>query len=300
MNAPNKQFSLPRVSSKDQLPIAKGETRGALDPLLCRFDMATYREIVNRLRGAGYQILPVSAMPGTPNPNGKAAYFRHDVDLFLEGVLPMAEAEQKMRIRATYLIPLTLPFNVMFAENMKIIRQLVAWRHEIGLHYDLRQYPTDESACLQRLRWEAELLSSITQQKVRLIAQHEPFRGLPDPFLQCDEFLNPRDPRLADGLLYVSDSCRAWRDDSLLRCFSKAEAPRKLLLLIHPGLWLDGRVLTYAEYLEKVLAQRASDQVRRYFVEYCVGVARIHPAVKAYEARLREGGLLTNTEGEPR
>jgi hypothetical protein len=239
-------------------------------------------------------------MPGTPNPNGKAAYFRHDVDLFLEGVLPMAEAEQEMRIRATYLIPLTLPFNVMFAENMKIIRQLVDWGHEIGLHYDLRQYPTDEPACLQRLRWEAELLGSITQRKVQVITQHEPFRGLPDPFLQCDEFLNPRDPRLADGLLYVSDSSRAWRDDSLLRCFSKTEAPRKLLLLTHPGLWLDGGILIITEYLEKILAQRAPDQVRRYFAEYLVGVARIHPPVKAYEARLREAGLLPNTEGESR
>jgi hypothetical protein len=254
---------------------------------------------VHRLRGADYEILPVSAMSGSPTPNGKAAYFRHDIDLFLDGVLPMAEAEHQLRIRSTYFVPLTLPFNVMYAENMKIIRQLLAWEHEIGLHYDLSQYPTDEPACSQRLRWEAELLASITQQKVRVIAQHNPFRGLPDPFLQCDEFLNPRDPRLADGLLYVSDSCRAWRDDNLLRCFSQAEAPSKLLLLTHPGLWLDGSVLTQTEYLRNVLAQRAAEQVRRYIAEDCVAVAKIHPAVKAYEARLREAGLLPNPDGDP-
>jgi hypothetical protein len=294
MNAPKSQCSPPTPGGKDQLSVIQEESRPVIHPLLRRFDLGTYREILGRLRCAGYEIFPVSAMSAGPRPEGKVAYFRHDVDLFLEGLLPMAEAEHEMRLRATYFVPLTLPFNLMYPDNIKIIRQLIAWGHEVGLHYDLREYPVEEPACSQRLRWEAELLGQLAQQEVRTIAQHEPFRGLPDPFLRCDEFLNPRDPRLADGLLYVSDSGRAWRDDSLLRCFSPTDAPGKLLLLTHAGLWLDGSVLTYSEYIEKVLARQGTEQVRRYFLDYCLGVARIYPPVKVYEDRLREAGLLPN------
>jgi len=61
----------------------------------------------------------------------------------------------------------------------------------------------------------SSVVIDVIRQPVRTVGTREPFK-LPDPFFALEEYLHPQDPRLQTGLFFISDSCRLWRDESLL------------------------------------------------------------------------------------
>ena len=156
--------------------------------------------------------------------------------------------------------------------------------HEIGLHYDLETYPTDPSAAHEHLSWEVTVLSDLIEQPVKSICMHQPYKGTQDPFLQTDEYINPNDPRYQKNLLYVSDSCRAWRDEKLLTCFGP-NPPHRLLLTIHPELWLDGSMGDRIQYLDKILMENGVRQHRDYFDHEVREVWMTHIAPRQHDER---------------
>jgi hypothetical protein len=128
---------------------------------------------------------------------------------------------------------LTQQYNILQPENQYILRKIIKLGHEIGLHYDLETYPIGSTESRARLNWESEFLGKVVGAPVQTIVMHQPHKGTADPFHMINEYVNPHDPRYQNELLYVSDSCRAWRDETLLSCFGP-NPPRRLLLLTHP------------------------------------------------------------------
>lgn len=192
----------------------------------------------------------------------RVLFLRHDIDFHLHGVNAIAEIEKDLGCCATYYVLLTGYYNALSLENERILRDLVGMGHEIGLHYDLECYPKDVEQSLTQLRRDTDILSDVIGQPVRTISTHEPFR-FPDPFLTLDGYLHPQDPRLQEGLTFVSDSCRMWRDETLLRCFGP-DPPSRVLFATHPELWLDGSVHDRSDYLMKVVLPNATRQLRAF------------------------------------
>jgi len=224
------------------------------------FALDDYRTLISGFQRAGYDIRKVSAMSDLSL--SRVLFLRHDIDFHLYGVNTIAEAEKDLGCYATYYVLLTGYYNALCPENTQILRALVDIGHEIGLHYDLECYPRDVEQSLTRLRRDTNILSDVIGQPVRTISTHEPFR-FPDPFLTLDGYLHPQDPRLQEGLTFVSDSCRMWRDETLLRCFG-SDPPNRVLLTTHPELWLDGSVNDRPDYLMKVVLSNATHQLRDY------------------------------------
>lgn len=249
---------------------------------LPEFSLDKYADLLNRLIGVGYQFQKVNQM--CDFPQGKVAYLRHDVDLHISLISEMALTEKNFGISATYFVPLTLHFNLFYPTNQNILRQLVEMGHEIGLHYDMETYPLDPEEARRHLDWEVGVLAKVIEQPVHSISMHNPCKGQPDPFREIDEYVHPHDPRYQDNLLYVSDSCRAWCDASLLTCFGP-NPPRKLLLNVHPELWLDGSVDDRIQYLDRVLTKNATRQHLDYFGNYVRNIWLTHPATKKHEDR---------------
>ncbi|HEU4881569.1 MAG TPA: hypothetical protein VFT45_04970, partial [Longimicrobium sp.] len=200
------------------------------------FGLDEYRDLLVALRGRGYSLLPVSRMA---DAEAGAAYLRHDIDIHLWGVEEMARVEAACGARATYYVCLTQPYNPLSVDGRRVLAGLRGMGHEIGLHYDLETYPADPAERRAHLDWELAALGRAAGAPIRTLCMHQPYRGQPDPFRELEGLLHPHDPRLQEGLLYVSDSCRAWRDTSLLRCLGEAP-PARLLLNTHPEVWLDG------------------------------------------------------------
>jgi len=202
---------------------------------LPRFALSEYSALIGDLLRNGYVSRPVEDI-AEPH-DGHALYLRHDVDIHISGIDRVGHIEAELGAVATYYVPLTLPFNPAFPNNATVLRELVAMGHRIGLHYDLATYPEQESGARERLDREIATLGEIVGVVPRTISMHNPSVSGEDRFRSMDDYIHPHDPRHADGVLYVSDSCRAWRDEELLRCFGN-EPPPRLLLNTHPELWL--------------------------------------------------------------
>lgn len=256
-----------------------------MTPELPEFSLAGYERLLRELAGNGYWFQTVGQMPEAVD--GRTAYLRHDIDLHVPGVERMAEVEASLGARSTYCVLLTQHYNPLYAENRAILRQLVDLGHEIGLHYDLTTYPVEDAAAREHLHWEIELLSTVVGTPVRTISMHQPYEGRADVLRETEEFVHPHDPRLGADLMYVSDSCRAWRDESLLRCFGP-DAPLRLLLLTHPELWLAGGVRDRMEFLETVLLPGTTAQAAAFVDETVRGVWERHPGPPAHDAREAE------------
>jgi len=234
-----------------------------------RFDLHDYEALLASFVSAGYDFGLIAK--GSPSGAcGRVTYLRHDVDLHLRGVETMAHLEARRGVRATYYVPLTLHFNVLYPENRRILREIRDDGHEIGLHYDLTTYPTDAEEARRHLDWEVGVLGAAAGCEIRTVCMHNPHTGHCDPFRDLGDRVNPDSAVFRRGCLYVSDSCRAWRDDSLLRCFGD-DPPQRVLLNTHPELWLLGDIVDPIEYVEAVVRKTGVQQNLEYF-DYVRGV----------------------------
>ena len=248
------------------------------------FDLQSYEALLDGVGDSGYAFHRVSEI--SDRPSGYLVFLRHDIDLHIQGVEQMAMVEAAHRIQATYYVPLTLHFNPLYPDNQRILGQIHSLGHEIGLHYDMETYPIDPEEARKHLDWEVSVLSKVVGQPIRTICMHGPHQGQPDPFQQIDDYVHPHDPRHHKSTLYISDSCRAWRDESLLTCFGP-KRPRRLLLTIHPELWLDGTIVDRMQYLDQVLMENGVRQHRDYFDRNVRQVWSTHPAPKLHDERER-------------
>jgi len=245
---------------------------------LPEFSLSAYDRLLGQLLDAGYAFAPVAELPHLPSGQ-RTVLLRHDVDLDPPSTLAMAECEAAHGVVSTYYLPLTVHFNTLDRVNSAAIRELVALGHDIGLHYDVRTYPDEPEARRAHLDWEIGILEGLVGAPVRTISMHQPTIGPQDPFRSGSGFVHPHDPALQEGLLYVSDSARAWRDDALLRCFGE-DAPQRLLLLVHPESWLDPSIADPIDYVEQVLLPLRMDRARAAYEDE-VRAWREHPTAQA-------------------
>lgn len=244
---------------------------------LPQFGLNEYKTLIEELKGNGYHFRPVSQLP---NPTAeREAYLRHDIDFFLHEVDKMAEIEASLDVQAVYYILLSQPYNPLYCKNKKILRQIVSLGHDIGLHYDLSVYPRNLEESALHLKKEIALLSDIIEAPIKTIAPHLVYKNKQDPFLEFNDLINPYNTAYHQDLMYISDSCRAWRDESLLQCFTK-DAPKRLMLTIHPELWLNSKVKDRFDYLNTDFLEKSLHHYKEFLDKDVRGVWQEHEAPK--------------------
>ncbi|MDQ6803037.1 MAG: hypothetical protein M3041_19720 [Acidobacteriota bacterium] len=195
------------------------------------FDFDTYWWIVNRIASN-------NRCTQFRNPAPEPFFIlRHDVDYSPAAALRLAQMEAQRSMHATYfLLTGSRYYNLCAPEHAHFARRLTELGHEVGLHYDIntfRAFPENEWPAL--LRAQANLLSELAGQRVVSIAMHQPALSGGDPF-RSDSlgFIN------AYGVdaVYISDSCRAWRD-SAWSMLTTGDIPKRLQLNLHPINWSD-------------------------------------------------------------
>jgi hypothetical protein len=214
---------------------------------LPRFSIDEYVHLLGALSDAGYRFQPVTGL--RQKSLRRSLYLRHDTDLDPRSAIAMAQAEAELGVRSTYYVLLTQHYNPMQIDNRRAIRLLGELGHDIGLHYDMESFPPEPALARRHLDWQAAVLAEIAERPVHTICMHQPSLGQGDPFLMTDDYLHPHDPRYQGSFAYISDSCRGWRDDRLLRC-CLPDGPRRVMLNTHPELWLDGSISDRMAYLD--------------------------------------------------
>ena len=175
-------------------------------------------------------------------------------------------------------------FNPAYPPNREVLLRLVADGHRIGLHYDLQTYPWDLEDARRHLDGEVAALAAIVQTPVASICMHFPWGGREDVFARDPRYVHPHDPVRFIDVVYVSDSCRAWRDETLLRLFGDDPPPR-LLLNTHPELWLGGADEPRDEFLRTTLLEHTVRQHAAYVLEHMGPAWDKHPAPALHEER---------------
>ena len=244
---------------------------------LPQFTLADYRKLLRALIDARFSFEPVVRL-GERAPN--SVYLRHDIDFSVELAIDIAIVEHDLGISATYYVLLTGPYNIFDGSSSQAIQKLPELGHNIGLHYDLSFYPQEPVAAETHLEKELDILEYVAETKIKTSVMHLPFQNNQDLFLQYKDLVNPsffcvNDP----DLLYISDSCRAWRDDNLIRFLERQTDERRLHLNIHPELWLAKTQMDRNDYLDNVLIPAVFRKNRQFFSETVRDVWLSHPGV---------------------
>lgn len=205
---------------------------------------------------------------------------RHDVDFSPALALAMAEVEHELGVRSTYFIALHLHYNPHTPLHANALKRMVELEHEIGLHYDSSIYDAASSPAgqLAMLRQHVAVLQDISHTRIKSIARHNPsVASGQDPFANGTPYVNAYAPALFSDTLYLSDSCRAWRNGGLSLCWQE-QAPPRVYLLIHPELWSDRPAVARLAYLpllqERVQLEQADffAEVRRIWERHVGGI----------------------------
>lgn len=183
---------------------------------------------------------------------------RHDVDIDIDTALLMAQLEQKENIQSTYFI---LPYNNFYnpfsPENRSKIIKIKKCGHEIGIHWDSRNYIKKKKTCFKR---DLEFLSEIIDEKILSGSQHEPNCA---PLLKASNLLKFEAYRDFRDFIYISDSSMQFRKYTPYELIEKKP---DIQFLAHPFWWMikgTTRKEKFNNFLT-VLIKRNKTMVKKY------------------------------------
>lgn len=191
------------------------------------FDYSTYTEFLMDLQSKEY------TFEFFDDPGG--VLLRHDVDWSPHRALRMAEIEAEHGILSTYFFLLTSPlYNVFAEETRKVISDIEALGHRVGLHFSTHQYfdsqPLTE-AVIEQVTREIQTLARVTERNINTVSFHMPPKWILDT--SFPEFQNTYAPEYFSEIEYRADSSQRWRDENPLA----NPMPEAVQYLVHPGLW---------------------------------------------------------------
>ncbi|MFB6177139.1 MAG: hypothetical protein ABEI99_08375 [Halobaculum sp.] len=195
------------------------------------FTYRWYREFLNGLRSAGYEVGPVAE-----GIDDGRIVLRHDVDLSLEAAVTMARIEANLGVSSTYCVLLSSPlYNAHTGTSRDAIRQIESLGHEVALHFSTHEYWPEseppEGELRERVETELSVLDTLTDGPTETVSFHIPPSWVLDrPF---ESFDSTYSPELFGDVGYVSDSVQRWREKPP----AVEDIPERAQILTHPGLW---------------------------------------------------------------
>lgn len=253
------------------------------------FDYGTYWSLLARIAET-HRIVRFAELRDDDDPAERFCILRHDVDYSPAAALRLAEQESARGVRATYfLLAGTSYYNLLAPEHAHVAPTLVRLGHEVGLHYDARSFlPFPRSEWPRLLRAQATLLAELAGAPVTSIAMHQPALHGADPFAGEETgFLNAYDARFTRDAVYISDSCRAWRNAPWAMLSGAEELPPRMQLALHPINWSErdrDRVAIFHEVHEELLRNVAAAR------DELLAKIACHAAVLEHEARTGTNG----------
>lgn len=187
--------------------------------------------------------------------NGEKAFLiRHDVDFDIKLAYNMAKLEYENNIVSTYFILVSCEsYNIFSKRNKKLLREIINYGHEIGLHFDPTNYKDNLDEAVES---EINSLSFVVGQEIKSISLHNPtFSG---QYPMFEGYINTYSPEYFDVEHYISDSCFSFRGKDPLS-FLKNINYKMCQILLHPmhftekGDGYDDIVVnSFIDYMQKI------------------------------------------------
>jgi len=203
-----------------------------MDSVNCDFSLRHYCEILDNINNK-YKIGPLKEFEKLRKEEN-FVILRHDLDFSLEHALFLAKKENDRGIRATYFILLQgMHYNALSKENIKIIKKIFNFGHEIGLHYD-SNFAKSKLSLNLRIKKLAEILENIVGEKIISIAQDNPSISHGVNARDSSEYFDAMNSNLLENTTYFSDSGQNWRRGCVCNHINKYN---NLYILTHPIWW---------------------------------------------------------------
>ncbi len=217
------------------------------------FTYAYYTDMLKKSIDEGYVI---SSFEKYDPENPRTIILRHDVDYTFEGVMILAEIEEKLNCSASYFFRVHADeYNLFSCHVLARVLELPVMGHEVGLHSEamsvgraLKRDPQDLLKC------EKRVIESILGFEVRTCAEHRDISSTIHRTPWYHDMYNPYeagfarftlDKKYFNDMKYLSESNAHWREGDLLEHIGKHD---RFQVLIHPDWWFKEDLLLKGPY----------------------------------------------------
>lgn len=196
-----------------------------------KFTYDAYRNLLSLLRSHGYECVSYHDWQS----HSRCVLLRHDIDDDISCAVKFAELEANAHWCATYFVLLRSDaYNAFSMKNIEMLKRIMGYGHEIGLHFDEMSYPdemgnTDEIQ--QQILDEAAILGQILGIQITCVSMHRPSKAILDANLQIPGMVNSYGQTFFHEFKYLSDSRRHWREP--VEQIVESEAHERLHVLTH-------------------------------------------------------------------
>lgn len=194
------------------------------------FDWREYTQIIDCIKD---RLIPFRDAIGAE----QFIVLRHDVEFSVESAHMMASWEHQKGVKSAYLFQVASDaYNVLSSVNRKLIGEIKAMGHDIGLHY----YADKSSDSIKQQREVLEMVAG----SIELVSYHRPSQSmLLDAPLYAAGMINTYASNFfthfngssdIKDVKYCADSRRRWDYGHPFECVGQHD---KIQILIHPDWW---------------------------------------------------------------
>ena len=193
------------------------------------FLRSNYKKIIFHLLENDY----VPRLFGSSEREGSNVYIRHDVDLSLSDALEFAKIESDIGVQSNFFFQLNAEtYNIWKKENLKILADISAKGHLIGLHVDELVFGHDEEKIKSTIDWFSHNIFPISH----VFSFHRPSQRAIDTSFKNIVSCYSEDVFNYDS--YCSDAARNTAFFEKLDLLIKSKVPL-IQFLTHPGWWVE-------------------------------------------------------------
>ncbi|MCP5464819.1 MAG: hypothetical protein H7A33_07335 [Deltaproteobacteria bacterium] len=199
------------------------------------FSLVGFEKLLQNAQSQSYHFVTFSQKDQFKDK--KRILLRHDIDNELCQCLPLAQAEAKLGIKATYFIMLrSSAYNLLSLENRQIVLELLKLGHEIALHFQ-EKIAASPDIMLQNIQNEVTVLENEFNTKVSAVSFHQPSPFVLEGHLLIPQLINTYNKEQMAPYHYLSDSNQEWRNNSAQQIIADS-SHKDLQILLHPMWWL--------------------------------------------------------------
>jgi hypothetical protein len=221
---------------------------------LTAFAPGEYERVLQALVELGYSAVSLAGLDATK----RQMFLRHDVDLCLDRALQIAQREAALGLSATYYVLVsTQLYSVASTHARRVLRDIVALGHDVGLHFDAENLPDPDASLSDAAERDCEILELCSGQPVTSISFHRPapqYLNWPHPIAgrrHCYE------PAFFSDIGYISDSNGGWHHGHPLD-HPAVKQGRAIQLLTHPIWWCNDRPTPTVEAVGQLLNEKSA------------------------------------------
>lgn len=162
----------------------------------------------------------------------KFVIMRHDVEFSVSSALRLAEIDAAHNISSTFFLLQTSEYNPFEEETAMMIRKIISFGHDIGLHYDAGLFERIGVDAVKVAKAQVDLFESFFNIRIHAMSSHMPMRS--GRTFSLPGVIDTYDPEYMVNMKYLSDSNQLWREGVVTENLSKYN---HIHLTTHEFIW---------------------------------------------------------------